>query len=106
MTERKKTPIRSKRPVINTEVSDGNLPPKSGGSSPSEPPFQPKAEDPAPVKPRQLQPVPLKVWLVASRHKWDQLAGFEARAKAQGFVPMTIPEWEKAYQDFLVSPMK
>lgn len=108
MSSRRGRSSRATEERRNTEVLDPEEG-KAGGRTPSQAPKTPipKAPEKEPKSPasRQLDPVPLKVWVVASRHKWHQLAGFEARAKTQNLGPLTIPEWERAYQDFLATPV-
>ena len=99
MTKRKRPLV--KRDRRNTQVSD----PDVAGTSPESPPSQVVSHSVSSPAGRQLPLVPLRVWLVASSHKWDQLAGFEQRAKAQGMGPMTIPDWERALEVFLTAPM-
>ena len=55
---------------------------------------------------RDLPKVTLKVYTTAGTHKWDQLAGFEHYAKAQGLKFLTMPEWEQALSDFMTKPVK
>lgn len=90
-----------KQTEANTEILD-TAPARAGGTSP----FSPPPSEPSTPPARQLAPVAFRVWRVASAHPWHQLAGFEARAKALAMGPLTIPEWEQAYQDFLTAPMK
>lgn len=50
--------------------------------------------------------VALDVYLRIHPLKPDQLAGFKCWAKASGKVSRTIPEWEKAYQEFMTRPVR
>jgi len=48
--------------------------------------------------------VPLKVFLQIFGKKWDQLAGFKHYATINHLGPLTVPEWRKAFTDFMNRP--
>ena len=50
--------------------------------------------------------VSLKVFLQISGQKWDQMAGFKHYAKLRCLEPLTVPEWRKAFTDFMNRPTK
>jgi hypothetical protein len=96
---------RSTRSGLNTEILDAGEK-KTGGRMPSRAVSAPEPKDPASSAGRQLSPVSLKVYLVASGKKWDQMAGFAAWATAQKLTPRTMPAWHKTYEEFLARPVK
>lgn len=95
----------------NTRVEDANVPgegsqrrprtPVSGGEPPSRVASPPVSETTGESGGRQLAPVTLNVWLVASPHRTDQLAGFAAHARSRSLGPRTMPEWQESYEAFM-----
>lgn len=99
---------RSKAERPNTVIEDGNRPRMTSKAGRTPVPRTAAAVHAAPPRAggRQLSPVPLRVWVVASKHKEDQLAGFAAYARTLELGPRTIPEWESAYGAFLSREVK
>lgn len=97
-----------RRKVVFSEVSDGNRPEEQAQAG--EPPdfvvSPPKTTEAVSEAPRQLAPVGLTVFVVASGVKADQIAGFKAWATGRAFGPRTIPEWHGALQRFMSQEVK
>jgi hypothetical protein len=48
--------------------------------------------------------VSLQVFLQIAGKKWDQLAGFKQHATKNNLGPLTVPDWRKAFNDFMNRP--
>jgi hypothetical protein len=53
-----------------------------------------------------LPKVPISIFNIVSGIKKDQLAGFVRYAKLNGFVLLTIPQWQEEYERFLCKPVR
>jgi len=74
---------------------EANIPPSQREPEP-EPEPDPVVE-PAESKPK----VKLRVFLATAGKKWDQMAGFKSFAIRNKLGPLSIPEWRKAFTDFM-----
>lgn len=83
----------------NTFVED-TLPQKEIIQEPSQPELAPASQN------QSLPMVKLRIFVASSGNKPDQMAGFEAFAKALKLGPMTIPQWREEMDKFLKRPMK
>jgi len=62
-----------------------------------EEPLPEKEEVPVDTRPR----VALKVFIASGGIRWDQMAGFKSYATRKKMGPLSIPEWRKAFSDFM-----
>lgn len=76
---------------------------------PTEPPKEEpktKAKPTVPVMEDDGRPkVELRVFIASGGIRWDQMAGFKSYAKRNRMGPLSIPEWRKAFKEFMKRPV-
>lgn len=49
--------------------------------------------------------VALRVFIASGGIRWDQMAGFKSYAQRTKMGPMSIPDWRKAFTEFMQRPV-